>query len=190
VPGLSVLENRIGGTRAGIAELMPKVVMSDTIATKPDREGNLAIWDQEIRKVPDALAYIDGCEAGQQNIAKKIGDDGLSAISVAYDVPEDVRYAIKDHIIPAATPSSFFVQGYTSMFVMATALHDKTALPKGWLKVAPATIDASNIDAYSAGWDDPETGLRAFFADEIAREKAAVTANEMSPMGEYDTPPM
>jgi ribose transport system substrate-binding protein len=189
VPGLSVLENRVGGTRIGISKLMPKVEMPGTIATKPDREGNFAAWNQAIRKDPNALAYLDGCEAGQQNIAQLIREDKLAATSVAYDLPEDVRIAIRDGIIPAATPSSFFAQGYMSLYVTAKALHEKKPLPKGWLKIAPLVIDSANIGQYIEDWAQPETGLREFFAPELERARAAADKGEVSPIGEYDNPP-
>jgi ribose transport system substrate-binding protein len=189
VPGLSVLENRILGARKGFAKLMPKVKVNDTIATKPDREGSFAAWNQAIRKNPDALAYLDACEAGQQNIAKIIADDKLKATSVAYDSPEDIRQAVKDGIIPASTPSSFFAQSYMVVYLTAKALHEGKPLPKGWLKISPLVLNSSNIDAYIDGWKDPITGLRQFYGAEFDRGKAAAEKGELSPIAEYDVPP-
>lgn len=189
VPGLSVLVNRIEGARKGFAKLMPKVKVNDTIATKPDREGSFAAWNQAIRKNPDALAYLDACEAGQQNIAKIITDDKLKATTVAYDIPEDIRQAVKDGTIPAATPSSFFAQSYMAVYLTAKALHEKKPLPKGWLKISPLVLETPNIGAYIDGWKDPVNGLRAFYGPEFDRAKAAAEKGEVAPIANYDNPP-
>ncbi|CDX35302.1 ABC-type sugar transport system, periplasmic component [Mesorhizobium plurifarium] len=190
VPGLAVLENRVVGTRNGLAKLMPKVKVQDTVATKPDREGSFAAWNQAIRKHPDALAYLDACEAGQQNIARIIAENKLKATSVAFDVPEDIRQAVKDGIIPAAIPSSFYAQSYMAVYLTAKALHEGKPLPKHWLKISPLVLDSSNIDAYIEGWKDPVTGLRQFYGPEFDRAKALADKGELAPIADYDNPPI
>jgi ribose transport system substrate-binding protein len=189
VPGLSVLENRIVGLRRGAAKLMPKIEMLDTIPTKPDREGNFAIWNQAIRKETGALAYVDACEAGTQNIAKIIEDDKLDAVTVAYDIPADLREAVKDGQMAEATAANFFTQGYMAVYTTATTLHEKKPLPEGWLKVKPLLLDQTNAAAYTEAWKDPVTGMRAFFDGEIERAKAAFAKGELSPIADYDNPP-
>jgi ribose transport system substrate-binding protein len=188
VPGLAILENRIAGTRLGLAEKMPKVKVLPTIQTRPDREGNFVSWNEAIRKNPDALAYLDACEEGQRNIAKIIKDDKLNATSVAYDAPEETREAIKNKVIPASTPASFFVQAYLGVYYAAKSIHDSTPLPSGWLKIAPVVVDSSNIDSFIAGWADPAPGLRKFYGPQIDAAKADAAAGKFAPIAEYDKP--
>jgi len=188
VPGLMTLENRILGTRAELSHLMPKVKGLPTIETKPDRDRNFVAWNQVVRKNPSALIYLDGCEAGQQNIAKIIEDDKLTAVSVGYDTPEEIRDAVKRGIIPGATPSNFYLQAYFAVKLTAQAIHEGKPLPKGWLQITPPVIDASNVQAYIDGWKDPVTGLRSFYGPEIEAIARDATAGKFVSNTEYDVP--
>ena len=170
MPGLMVLENRVLGTRVGMAAAMPHVRVLPTMLTSPERSRSFAIWSQAIRKTPNALAYLDGCEAGQVNIAKIIEDDHLAAVTVAYDAPEEVRAGIKHGTVLAAVPSAFFLQAYFSVYFTAQALHDGKPMPQGWLKISPPVIDPSNIDAFIAAWSAPDTGLAIFYKPQIDAE--------------------
>lgn len=189
VPGLAILENRIGGTRKGLAAKMPKLTVLPNIQTGPTRETNYVSWSQAIRKYPDARVYLDACEEGQRNIAKLIRDEHLSATSVAQDAPEEVRYAIRDHVIPASVPANYFVQAYLSVYFTAQSIHAGKPMPSGWLKIAPIVIDSSNIRAYIEAWANPMMGLRRFYGDEIKRAVAAATSGQFAPIADYDHPP-
>jgi ribose transport system substrate-binding protein len=190
VPGLSVLENRVNGLRSGLNKLMPKVAVSETLPTKPDREGSFAIWNQLMRKNTGALAYVDACEAGNLNIIKIMADDNIDALSLAFDVPGEVREAVVDGSMLAASSSNFFMQGYMSVYTTAMSLHNQKPLPSGWLKVPSTLIVKSNAEAYNAAWVDMATGLRAYYKDDIEKAKAAFEHGDLSKIADYDTPPM
>ena len=188
VPGLMTLENRILGTRAELSHLMPKVKVLPTIETKPDRDRNFVTWNQMVRKNPSALIYLDGCEAGSQNIAKIIDDDKLAAVSVGYDTPEEIRDAVKRGVIPGATPSNFFLQAYFAVKLTAQAIHDGKSLPKGWLKITPPLIESSNAQSYIDAWKDPVTGLRAFYGPEIDAIEKDASGGKFVANADYDVP--
>jgi ribose transport system substrate-binding protein len=189
VPGLATLENRIAGFRKGMAEVLPKVTVLPTIESKPDRSGNFVVWNQAIQANPDALGFADACEAGQQNIAKIIEDDGLSATSLAFDTPAEVRDAIQRGLIPAAAPSNHWLQAYISVYLTATALHDKSPMPQGWVVLPTTVIDINNIEPLIEAWKDPKVGLRAFFDADIAQVLADAAAGKTVATAEYDKAP-
>lgn len=189
VPGLSVLENRVNGLRSGVTKLMPKVEVLPTIPTKPDREGSFAVWNQAMRKNAGALAYIDACEAGNLNIIRIIADDNLNALSLAFDVPGEVRAAVADGTFLAASSSNFFMQGYVAVYATAMALHNKEPLPSGWLKIPSTMVVQSNSGGYNAAWENMETGLRAFYDADIEAARKAFEDRDLAPVLEYDTPP-
>jgi len=188
VPGLSTLENRVTGFRAAMEKELPQVTVLPTIETKPDREGAFLAWSQAMQRTPDALAYVDACEPGIQANIKIIADDGLDAITVAMDSPEDVRLGVRDGSVTGIVNSSFFTQAYVATYLTAKSIHDGTPLPQGWLKIDPRLIAADDIDAYIDAWTDPETKLTVFHRPDIdaALEKAA--SGNLAVSSTYDTP--
>lgn len=188
VPGLPILRNRLTGTSAELSRLMPKVTVLPPVETKPDRDRNYAAWSQMIRKNSSALILLDSCEAGIEDIAKIIEDDKLPAVSVGYDSPEEIRDAVKRGIIPGTVPANFFSEAYFAVLLAAQATHDRTPLPKGWLKVTPPVIEASNIQAYIDAWKDPKDGLRKFYGSSIAQTTAEAKAGQFAVNSDYNAP--
>ena len=119
VPGLSVLENRLAGEVAYLKKKMPKINVLASFDSKPDRERNFALWDQAIRKTPNALIYMDPCEEGEENIPKILDTDKIKRPFVSYDTPEEVRDDIAQGLITAAVPANFFSQAYLAVYIAA-----------------------------------------------------------------------
>jgi ribose transport system substrate-binding protein len=181
VPGLSVLENRVGGEVAYLKKKMPKINVLASFESKPDRERNFALWDQAIRKTPNALTYIDPCEEGEENIPKILDTDKIKAPLVSYDSPEEVRDDIAQGLITAAVPANFFTQSYLAVYIAAQSLLQDRPFPVGWVKVPHVTIDKSNVAAYQKAWEKPETGLRAFYGAQIEATRDHLPANLPDP---------
>lgn len=186
VPGLKLLEDRIAGTIAGAAELMPKVTFTPTLETKVSREESYAFWSEAVRKYPDALAYQDACEPGEMSIPKVIQDDGLKGTIVSYDAPEEIRQAVRSGTIPGAMTSNFFLQSYYGVLLSAQAIRDKKSSPAGWLTVPALYLDSSNIDSYIKAWTAPVTGLALFNAENIAKSNAMVKAGQFRASSEFN----
>ena len=167
VPGLTVLENRLAGEVDYLKKKMPKINVLAAFNSKPDRERNFALWDQAIRKTPNALTYIDPCEEGEENIPKILENDKVKVPLVSYDSPEEVREDVAKGSITAVVPANFFSQSYLATYIAANALLQGKPLPHGWVKVPTVTVDKSNIAAYQKAWEKPETGLRAFYSAQI-----------------------
>jgi ribose transport system substrate-binding protein len=167
VPGLTVLENRLGGEVAYLKKHMPKVSILASFDSKPDRERNFALWDQAIRKTPKALTYIDPCEEGEENVPKILDNDKVKVPLVSYDSPEEVRDDVAHGLITAVIPANFFGQAYLATYISAQALLQGKPVPHGWVKVPHVTVDQTNIAAYQKAWEKPETGLRAFYKTQI-----------------------
>ena len=168
VPGLTVLENRLGGEVAYLKKKMPKINVLASFDSKPDRERNFALWDQAIRKTPNALTYIDPCEEGEENIPKILENDKVQGVPlVSYDSPEEVREDVAQGLITAVVPANFFSQAYLATYIAADAVLKGKPLPQGWVKVPHVVVDKTNIAAYQKAWEKPETGLRAFYNRQI-----------------------
>lgn len=186
--GLAVLENRIAGEIAYLKKQFPKVNFLPKFKTNSDRSRNFQIWDEAIRKTPDALTYITPCEQGEENIPKILEDAGTSRPMVSYDTPEEVRDDIAKGTVLGAIPSNFFMQAYMAVYFAAKATLEDKPLPKGWLKVPTVLIDKSNIEAYSKAWEKPDTGLKEFYAPQIAAAKS-VALDNLPEADSYNHPP-
>ncbi|WP_170328257.1 sugar ABC transporter substrate-binding protein [Ruegeria arenilitoris] len=185
-----VLENRIAGFRAGMNELMPNVTLPPVVETKPDRSGNFVVWNQAIQANRDALGYADACESGQQNIAKIIEDDDMSAVTVAFDGPEEIRDAVRRGFVLAASPSNHYLQGYIAVLLASKAIHEGKELPQGWAKLPVTIVDSSNIENFIEAWKTPAPGLRAFFEEDVNDVLDAVAKGNFAETGAYDLPPL
>src|SRR5580692_1649797 len=181
VPGLTVLENRLGGEVAYLKKKMPKINVLASFDSKPDRERNFALWDQAIRKTPKGLTYIDPCEEGEENIPKILENDKTKVPLVSYDTPEEVRDDIAQGLITAGVPANFFSQSYLAVYIAAQSILNDKPLPVGWVKVPHVTVDKTNIAAYQKAWEKPETGLRSFYAAQIEGTRDNVPANLPDP---------
>lgn len=186
VPGLKLLEDRIAGTIAGVAEFMPKVTFTPTLETKGPREESYAFWSEVVRKYPDALAYQDACESGEISIPKVIHDDGLKGIIISYDAPDEIRRAVHSGTIPGAMTSNFFLQAYYSVLLSAQAIHDKKPAPAGWFTVPELYLDSSNIDSYIKAWTAPVSGLASFNDENIVKSNAMVKAKQFRASSEFN----
>jgi ribose transport system substrate-binding protein len=181
VPGLSVLENRMAGQVNYLKKRMPKINVLPEFDSKPDRERNFALWDQAIRKSPNALVYLDTGEEGEENIPKILAADKIKRPFVSYDTPEEVRDDIAQGMITAAVPANFFSQAYLAVYITAQSLLQNKPLPVGWVKVPHVTVDKSNIDAYQKAWEKPETGLRSFYSAQIEATRENLPATLPDP---------
>src|ERR1700683_5052079 len=167
VPGLSVLENRMDGEVVYLKKRMPKINVLPEFDSKPDRERNFALWDQAIRKSPNALLYLDTGEEGEENIPKILETDKIKRPFVSYDTPEEVRDDIAQGLITAAVPANFFTQAYVAVYIAAQSLLEDKPLPVGWVRVPHVVINKTNIAANQKAWEKPEAGLRSFYSAQI-----------------------
>ena len=94
VPGLTVLENRLGGEVAYLKKKMPKINVLASFDSKPDRERNFALWDQAIRQnaeSPDLYRSVRG-RARRTSQENPQGRQSQELPLVSYDSPgEEVR---------------------------------------------------------------------------------------------------
>ena len=62
---------------------------------------------------------------------------------------------------------NFFTQSYLAVYVSAQSILQAKPLPQGWMKVPHVVIDKTLIAAYQKAWEKPETGLRAFYSEQV-----------------------
>jgi ribose transport system substrate-binding protein len=167
VPGLVVLENRLAGEIGYLKKKMPKISVLPAFNSASDRERSYALWDQAIRKTPKALTYLDPCEEGEENIPKILENDKISAPLTSYESPEEVRDDLARGAITAIVSGNFFTQSYLAVYVSAQSILQAKPLPQGWVKVPHVVIDKTSIAAYQKAWEKPETGLRAFYSEQV-----------------------
>jgi ribose transport system substrate-binding protein len=167
VPGLVVLENRLAGEIGYLKSKMPKINVLPSFNLASDRERSYALWDQAIRKTPNALTYIDVCEEGEENIPKILENDKIKVPLTSYESPEEIRDDLARGAITAVVSGNFFSQDTSAQSIL-----QGKPLPQGWLKVPHVIIDRNKIAAYQKAWETPEIGLRAFYGevDEATRD--------------------
>ena len=142
---------------------MPKIKVLPEFDSKPDRSRNFALWDQAVRKTPNAVAYLDTGEEGEENIPKILAGDKISRPFVSYDTPggSTRRCRARPHYGRGA--GELLHQAYLAVYIAAESLLNDKPMPHGWVKVPHVTVDKTNIAAYQKAWEKPETGLRAFY---------------------------
>jgi ribose transport system substrate-binding protein len=167
VPGLVVLENRLAGEISYLKKKMPKINVLPSFNSASDRERSYALWDQAIRKTPRALTYLDPCEEGEENIPKILENDKIKVPLTSYESPEEIRDDLARGAITAIVSGNFFSQAYLAVYASAQSILQGKPLPQGWLKVPHVIIDKNNIADYRKAWEKPETGLRAFYSEQV-----------------------
>ena len=167
MPGLVVLENRLAGEISYLKKKMPKINVLPSFNSASDRERSYALWDQAIRKTPKALTYLDPCEEGEENIPKILENDKIKVPLTSYESPEEIRDDLARGAITAIVSGNFFSQAYLAVYISAQSILQGKLLPQGWLKVPHAVIDKNKIADYRKAWEKPETGLRAFYSEQV-----------------------
>jgi ribose transport system substrate-binding protein len=178
---LVVLENRLGGEISYLKKKMPKINVLPAFNSASDRERSYALWDQAIRKTPKALTYLDPCEEGEENIPKILENDKIAAPLTSYESPEEVRDDLARGAITAIVSGNFFTQSYLAVYVSAQSILQGKPLPQGWLKVPHVLIDKTKIAAYQKAWEKPETGLRAFYGEQVETARDHLPSTLPSP---------
>ena len=145
--GVGTLEARLAGFKQAIHAELPNVVLPTTFDSKVDRSQSYAAWSQAIQAHPDALAYMDPCEYGDENIAKILSDQKRSAPIVSLNDAGEIREDIKGRRILAALPGNYFNAGFMSVYLLASHLLAGQPMPAGWFETPTTQIDVSNVDA-------------------------------------------
>src|ERR1700758_4253421 len=130
VSGLVVLENRLAGEISYLKSKMPKINVLPSFNSASDRERSYALWDQAIRKTPNALTYIDVCEEGEENIPKILENDKIKVPLTSYESPEEIRDDLARGAITAIVSGNFFSQAYLAVYTSSQSILQGKPLPK------------------------------------------------------------
>lgn len=174
--GVGTLDARLAGFKHAIHTELPNVALPTTFDSKVDRSQSYAAWSQAIQAHPDALAYMDPCEYGDENIAKILSDQKRSAPIVSLNDAAEIREDIKSRRILAALPGNYFNAGFTSVYLLASHLLAGQSIPSGWLETPTARIDASNVDGLIAA-NKNKDGLYRYYKptlDQLIRNPPAI----------------
>ncbi|MCX4163645.1 MULTISPECIES: sugar ABC transporter substrate-binding protein [Paraburkholderia] len=178
--GVETLDARLNGFKQAIHAELPNVALPSTFDSKVDRSQNYAAWSQAIQAHPDAVAYMDPCEYGDENIAKILSDQKRSASIVALNDAAEIREDIKGRRILAALPGNYFNAGFMSVYLLASHLLAGQSLPSGWFETPTTQIDVSNVDALIAA-SKSKDGLYRYYKptlDQLIKNPPALQSLE------------
>jgi ribose transport system substrate-binding protein len=161
VRGITTLEQRSAGAAQALRVRLPKISIAPFFETKVDRGGNYASWEQSVVSRPNALAYVDPSESGEENIMKIVAEKKLNVPVISWDAPEEIRTGIRDGQVLAAIPPKFFANTYVAVYLTAKYLLEGKRMPTGWVEVPITEVNPSNIADYIKAFSAPN-GLATY----------------------------
>ncbi|MGQ7932545.1 sugar ABC transporter substrate-binding protein [Paraburkholderia sediminicola] len=160
--GIGTLDADLAGFKHAIHTQLPNVAFPATFDSKIDRSQNYSAWSQAVQAHPDALAYMDACEYGNENIAKIISDQKRGVPVISLNDAVEILDDIKGRKILAAFPQNNFVSGFMTVYQLASHLLAGQPMPTGWFEAPVERIDASNVDAVIAAHKDKDSEYRYY----------------------------
>jgi ABC-type sugar transport system substrate-binding protein len=166
-----VLADRTAGFKAVISAKLPKVKMLQ-FDSKVDPQGNTNAWQAMLQAHPDPVLTLGTCDQDGTSIYKLKKASGKRFATGAAETPPEVVAGVKEGIIQAVSNVNWYLQGYTTVRLLAAAARGEAKMPDGFIDVGFTVITKANIDeiakrnsslANIKAWNAPK--IKALFAD-------------------------
>lgn len=171
IPGLDILDARVDGFVARMAELQPDVVVEGPFDVSFDQNENFARWTDLRDNYPDALAYVGFCENDLPSLVRIKEQEPDATYEIAsVGINPDALRGIQEGLALVAVDQKPFMQGYIAMAAMLDSLTSGSEPPRGWIDVGPEIVTADNVDAVAAREASLAQGTQetqAYYQDEI-----------------------
>ncbi|MEX1335270.1 MAG: sugar ABC transporter substrate-binding protein, partial [Candidatus Limnocylindrales bacterium] len=171
LPGLELIETRIVGFRAQMAEMVPNVEIPPNFDVAFDQTENFARWNDVIDQNPGGLAYVGYCENDLPSLVRiKEADPEADYLIGSIGINPDGLQGIADGTALVAIGQKPFMQGYVAMRAMLENLANGTETPRGWIDVGPEVVTAENVAEVTAREESLADGTaetKAYYQPEI-----------------------
>lgn len=141
-PGVTVLDDRVGGVREALQRLRPGVTVVGPFDTKQAPGANLQAWRTLQAANPEALAFIGVGGADAHSLAL-LRDERTARVDGGFGTdPHALELTAAGRMVLLDTEP--YLQGLLAGAIQARCAKDGAPLPDGWLPVPGLVVDAAN----------------------------------------------
>jgi ABC-type sugar transport system substrate-binding protein len=167
-PGVPVLDMRAKAIKDTFAKKLPGVVVKGPFQTFSDPGQSYNAWSSQVRANSHALAFLGVGDADSYSLARLKQETKGTWLSGGFDLDAKTLEAVKDGTNFATISPEHYLKGYVAMRLLAEAVKNGTARPKGWFYTPGLIVDSSNIDAILTR-QQSDANRRAGIADEVKK---------------------
>jgi ribose transport system substrate-binding protein len=144
-PGLTVMEHRAKGIRAGFAAKLPGVKVTGPFDTQTDPAANLAAWRRLAAAAPRALAFIGTGSTDGGSLATVHAERKGAWLCAGFDLDAKGLNGLRDgHLVAIASPEHYLT-GSLAGWLQARHAQNHSPLPDGWVETPSLMITSANV---------------------------------------------
>lgn len=176
--GTPILDERVKGAEAVLADKLPKVKVVNFTTDPADANKNLATWTSVVQDNPDAVIAFGPCDSDTGSIVTLKKKDAGATFAVALlDPTEPGLQAIESGAVLGGVSTAPWIGGYVTINLLAQAARGEGAAPDGWVDTGIYPVTKDNVAEYLASAASPEKQAALFqpMADKILQDVSAHT---------------
>lgn len=140
-----VLADRTRGFTAVVEEKLPKVEIQN-FDSKVDPQGNTNAWQAKLKANPDPVLTLGTCDQDGTSIYKLKKASGARFPTGAVETPPEVVAGIEEGIILASSNVHWWLEGYSTVRLLAEAARGEREMPEGFIDVGFTMITQDNVE--------------------------------------------
>jgi ABC-type sugar transport system substrate-binding protein len=163
-PGLSVLDQRVTGMLQVIRKQRPAAQIIGPFESKGTPDANLAAWNAQVTKYPNALAYLAPSDLDAVSLSQIERQTGRHLLVGGCDLEAVALQAIKDGLVYALASPEHWLKGYIAVRLLVQHAQAGKSLPAGWWNPGALVVDPENVDGIIARQKDEASRVKWFQA--------------------------
>jgi ABC-type sugar transport system substrate-binding protein len=161
-PGLSLLDQRVTGMLQVLRKQRPGAEIIGPFNSTGTADGNLAAWNAQVKKHPNALAYLAPSDLDAVSLAQIERQTGRHLLVGGCDLEAPALQAIKEGLVYALASPEHWLKGYIAVRLLVQHAQRGERLPQGWWNPGALVVDQSNVEAIIARQKDEASRTRWF----------------------------
>jgi len=166
-----VLAERTAGFTQVVKAKLPNVRIIN-FDSKVEPQANTNAWQAILRANPKPVLTLGTCDQDGTSIYKLKKASRAKFATGAVETPPEVVAGVKEGIIHASSAVNWYLQGYTTVRILAAVARGEMEMPEGFIDVGFTSITKDNVDEIAdrnssveniKAWYGPK--IKALFAD-------------------------
>jgi ribose transport system substrate-binding protein len=170
-PGLSVLDQRVTGMLQVIRRQRPGAEIIGPFDSKGTADANLAVWTAQVKKYPNALAYLAPSDLDAVSLSQIERQTGRHLLVGGCDLEAAALLAIKDGLVYSLASPEHWLKGYIAVRLLVQHARRGQSLPQGWWNPGALVVDQSNVESIIARQKD-EASRATWFTQTVNKQFA------------------
>lgn len=146
--GTPILDERVRGAEAILAERLPNVKVVNFTTDPADQAANASTWTSVIQNNPDAVIAFGPCDSDTASLVTLKGKGQADFPVSVLDPSEAALEAIKAGTLEGGATSAPWLAGYMTIDLLAKGARGEGTAPEGWIDTGIYKVTAKNVEEH------------------------------------------